>query len=106
MNAMITPGGREGTKRRLCHPIWGTGKKKTDAGNRKPKTDSRTAWWPMSHAYSARFSAVLRIRAPEHFTDAIDRAADKRVQSRSDYVRAAVLDRLRADGVEIERGVA
>lgn len=55
----------------------------------------------MSYAHSARFSAVLQIRAPEHFADAIDRAADRRVQSRSDYVRAAVLDRLRLDGIDI-----
>lgn len=60
----------------------------------------------MSHAHSARFSAVLQIRAPEHFAEAVDRAADRRVQSRSDYVRAAVLERLRADGIEVERGVA
>ena len=60
----------------------------------------------MSRAHSARFSAVLQIRAPEYFADAVDRAADKRVQSRSDYVRSAVLDRLRADGIEVERGAA
>ncbi|MCK1578562.1 ribbon-helix-helix protein, CopG family [Bradyrhizobium sp. 168] len=60
----------------------------------------------MSHVRSARFSALLQIRAPEYFTEAVDRAADRRVQSRSDYVRAAVLDRLRADGIEVERGAA
>ena len=45
---------------------------------------------------------LLQIRAPEHFTAALDRAADKRVTSRSDYIRAAVLDRLKADGIEVD----
>jgi len=30
----------------------------------------------------------------------MDSAADKRLTSRSDYIRVALLDRLRADGIE------
>jgi hypothetical protein len=30
----------------------------------------------------------------------VDQAADKRLTSRSDYIRTALLDRLRADGVD------
>jgi hypothetical protein len=47
-----------------------------------------------------RFDALLQIRAPEFLTEALDRAADKRLTSRSDYIRGAVLDRLRADGID------
>jgi hypothetical protein len=60
----------------------------------------------MSHARAARYSTLLQIRAPEYFTAALDRAADQRVTSRSDYIRAAVLDRLRADGIQVDRGAA
>jgi len=32
---------------------------------------------------------------------ALDNAADKRLTSRSDYIRVALLDRLRADGIDL-----
>lgn len=50
-----------------------------------------------------RYDTLLQIRAPEHFTAALDRAVESRVTTRSDYVRSAVLDRLRADGIEVDR---
>jgi hypothetical protein len=53
-----------------------------------------------------RYDTLLQIRAPEHFTAALDRAVEKRVTNRSDYIRAAVLDRLRADGVEMDQAGA
>lgn len=57
----------------------------------------------MSHASTARYSELLQIRAPEHFAAALDRAAESRVTTRSAYIRSAVLDRMRADGIEINQ---
>jgi hypothetical protein len=42
---------------------------------------------------------LIQIRAPEFLRKAPDQAADRRL-SRSDYVRLALLGRLRADGVD------
>jgi len=47
-----------------------------------------------------RCNRLLQIRVPAFLTKALDRAADKRLTSRSDYIRVALLDRLRADGVD------
>jgi metal-responsive CopG/Arc/MetJ family transcriptional regulator len=43
---------------------------------------------------------LIQIRAPEFLTKALDNAADRRLTSRSDYIRTALLERLRADGIE------
>jgi hypothetical protein len=43
---------------------------------------------------------TLNIRVPDRLVDALARAAADRLQSRSEYVRQAVLDRLRRDGVD------
>jgi hypothetical protein len=47
-----------------------------------------------------RCDKLIQIRAPEFLTKALDSAADKQLTSRSDYIRAALLDRLRADGID------
>jgi Ribbon-helix-helix protein, copG family len=47
-----------------------------------------------------RCDKLIQIRAPEFLTKALDSAADKRLTSRSDYIRIALLDRLRADGID------
>jgi Ribbon-helix-helix protein, copG family len=47
-----------------------------------------------------RCDRLIQIRAPEFLTKALDNAADKRLTSRSDYIRVALLDRLRADGID------
>jgi hypothetical protein len=47
-----------------------------------------------------RCDRLIQIRAPEFLTRALDSAADKRLTSRSDYIRVALLDRLRADGID------
>lgn len=47
-----------------------------------------------------RCDQLIQLRAPEFLRQALDRAADKRLTSRSDYIRTALLDRLRADGVD------
>jgi hypothetical protein len=46
-----------------------------------------------------RCNRLIQIRAPEFMIKALDSAADKRLTSRSDYIRIALLDRLRADGI-------
>jgi hypothetical protein len=43
----------------------------------------------------SRFDVLLQIRAPEFLTEALDRAADKQLTSRSDYIRGAILERLK-----------
>lgn len=48
-----------------------------------------------------RCDKLIQIRAPEFLTRALDSAADKRLTSRSDYIRIALLDRLKTDGIEI-----
>jgi hypothetical protein len=50
-----------------------------------------------------RYDTLLQIRAPECFTVALDKAADRQFTSRSDYIRTAVLDRLRSDGIDVNR---
>jgi metal-responsive CopG/Arc/MetJ family transcriptional regulator len=47
-----------------------------------------------------RFNTLLQIRAPDFLAEALNRAADKLLTSRSDNIRVAVLDRLRADGID------
>jgi hypothetical protein len=47
-----------------------------------------------------RCDRLIQIRAPEFLTKALDSAADKRLTSRSDYIRIVLLDRLRADGID------
>jgi hypothetical protein len=42
--------------------------------------------------------------SPETLAKALTSAADKRLTSRSDYIRSALLDRLRADQVELGCG--
>jgi hypothetical protein len=46
-----------------------------------------------------RCDRLIQIRAPEFLAKALDYAANKRLTSRSDYIRVALLDRLRADGM-------
>jgi hypothetical protein len=53
----------------------------------------------MKPARSVPFDKILQIRAPETLTDALD-AASKRMVNRSDYIRVALLDRLKADGID------
>jgi hypothetical protein len=47
-----------------------------------------------------RCNRLIQVRAPEFLAKALDNAADKRLSSRSDYIRAALLDGLRADGID------
>jgi metal-responsive CopG/Arc/MetJ family transcriptional regulator len=47
-----------------------------------------------------RMTETLNIRVPGRLVEALDRAITERMTSRSEYVRQAVLDRLRRDGVD------
>lgn len=48
-----------------------------------------------------RCDKLIQIRAPETLAKALTAAADKRLTSRSDYIRGALLDRLRADEFDV-----
>jgi hypothetical protein len=56
----------------------------------------------MKHERPA-YDAILQIRAPKSFANALDEAADSRMMSRSDLIRATLVDRLKADGVDVAR---
>ena len=47
-----------------------------------------------------RCDRLIQIRAPEFLTKALDNAASKLLTSRSDYIRIALLDRLKVDGID------
>jgi hypothetical protein len=49
---------------------------------------------------------LLQFRAPESLSEAIDAAAKRELQSKSEYVRRSVIDRLRAEGIEPSRVAA
>lgn len=52
------------------------------------------------------YDALVQVKTPKFFADALDQAANSRLMSRSDFVRATLADRLRADGIAVERGAA
>lgn len=51
----------------------------------------------MDHA--ANFQKQVQFRVPETLSAAIDSAADKRLQSKSEYLRQSLMDRLKADEI-------
>lgn len=55
---------------------------------------------------SLRYEELMRVRVPAALIQAIDRAAHRDLQSRSGYIRQAVIERLRADGVQLETHAA
>jgi hypothetical protein len=56
----------------------------------------------MSHA-RLTYDAILQIRTPKSFARLLDQAADSHMMSRSDFIRVALADRLKADGVDATR---
>ena len=48
-------------------------------------------------------STVLQVRAPQQLTEALRVAADRDLQSVSEYVRQTLIDKLREDGL-LSRG--
>ena len=49
-----------------------------------------------------KFQKLVQFRAPESLSDAIDAAARQNCQSKSEYVRRSVIDRMRADGIDLD----
>jgi hypothetical protein len=48
-----------------------------------------------------RFPAYLRVRTPETLMGAVERAANEKMTSSSEYVRQAILARLKSDGFQL-----
>jgi hypothetical protein len=48
-------------------------------------------------------NASLHVLAPRSLTDAVKEAAARELTSNSEYVRRAVIERLRADGIDPAR---
>lgn len=56
---------------------------------------------------SLQLNTLIQVRATDNLTSALDRAAAQRLTSRAAYIRQAMLDCLKRDGIEIgERGAA
>jgi hypothetical protein len=51
----------------------------------------------MAKAQRQRFQSCLRIRAPEVLAEAVERAADRNMTTSSEYVRQAILARLKSE---------
>lgn len=49
----------------------------------------------------SRYSDLLKLRVQPVLNKAIDRAAAENLMSSSEYVRRSVIDRLRADGIDL-----
>jgi hypothetical protein len=49
-----------------------------------------------------RFPSYIRIRTPERLPDAIAVVANRKLTTSSEYVRRAVIEKLKADGLDIE----
>lgn len=47
-----------------------------------------------------KFEELVQFRTPANLSEAIDAAAKRRCQSKSDYIRQSVVDRLHSDGVD------
>lgn len=46
---------------------------------------------------------LLQFRAPESLSEAIDAAAKREFQTKSEYVRRSVIDRIKASGVDLKQ---
>jgi predicted transcriptional regulator len=55
----------------------------------------------MKDTRAARSTEILRIRAPAELARALDKTAAALMRTRSNYVRLAIVDRLKADGVSL-----
>ena len=47
-----------------------------------------------------KFPALIRARAPQELRDAVERAANRVLTTASAYARKAILNQLRADGID------
>lgn len=53
----------------------------------------------MTNPDRQRFASCFRIRAPEVLAEAVERAAEQHMTSSSEYIRQAILERLRSDNL-------
>jgi hypothetical protein len=47
-----------------------------------------------------RFQKLVQFRVPDSLSDAIDAAANKQLQTKSEYIRRTVIERMQVDGIE------
>jgi hypothetical protein len=57
----------------------------------------------LSPLNSGRFTERLLVRCPPSLPPAIDRAAAKNSITSSEYIRRSVIDRLKADGIDLSQ---
>jgi uncharacterized protein with beta-barrel porin domain len=50
--------------------------------------------------HAAKFPKLIQFRTQESLSDAIDAAADRHLQSKSEYIRRSVIERLRSEGID------
>ena len=50
--------------------------------------------------HGTKFHKLVQFRVPETLSDAIDAAAKRHCQTKSEYIRRSVFDCLRADGID------
>jgi hypothetical protein len=50
-----------------------------------------------------KFEQLVQFRVPTSLSEAIDAAARRKCQSKSEYVRQSVIGRLDADGVDVQK---
>lgn len=51
----------------------------------------------------SRFPSVINVRCPATLPDIIERTAQRRLMTPSEYVRQSLFDRLKADGVSFDQ---
>jgi hypothetical protein len=54
----------------------------------------------MKHERPIQFDRLLQVRAPEALSEALNVAANRKIMSRSGYIRAVLIERLKADGLD------
>jgi hypothetical protein len=67
-----------------------------------PHAPTQLTWWTMKHERVA-YDALLQVKTPKSFANALDKAAGSHMMSRSDFIRATLLDRLKSDGIDVEQ---
>ncbi len=50
-----------------------------------------------------KFEQLVQFRVPITLSEAIDAAARRRCQSKSEYVRQSIIGRLDADGIDVQK---
>jgi hypothetical protein len=48
-----------------------------------------------------RFPSLIRVRTPDSLSDAVERAADRQMTTPSEYIRQAIIFRLKSEGIDL-----